>query len=180
MAPSYLEVGSANPSIEVGLFLNSVPTTLYGSSGILFAPKHPQWSLGGWGGGALSWNLVWFRSIDRIVLFSLLLPVWRYQRAIKYIGVCQYYRTWTKSLPLTGLQLEIKDWPIVLMEVKFFGLCFTYIFPHKTGAAVFGSYWKTECPPDLVRYRGGFISNALLCQLVRKLDVCGERLHFSW
>lgn len=134
-----------------------------------------------WGGaGALSWNLVWFRSIDRIVLFSLLLPVWRYQRAIKYIGVCQYYRTWTKSLPLTGLQLEIKDWPIVLMEVKFFGLCFTYIFPHKTGAAVFGSYWKTECPPDLVRYRGGFISNALLCQLVRKLDVCGERLHFSW
>lgn len=52
MAPSYLQVGSANPSIEVGLFLNSVPTTLFGSSGILFAPKHPQWSGGGaWGVG---------------------------------------------------------------------------------------------------------------------------------
>lgn len=51
MAPSYLEVGSANPSIEVGLFLNSVPTTLYGSSGILFAPKHPQWN----GGGGEGW-----------------------------------------------------------------------------------------------------------------------------
>lgn len=176
MAPSYLQVGSANPSIEVGLFLNSVPTTLYGSSGILFAPKHPQWS---WGGGTLSWNLVWFQSIDRIVLFSVLLTVWRYQWVIKYIGVCQYYMTWTNSLPLTGWQLEIKDWPVVLMEVKFFGLCFTYIFPHKTSAGVFGTCWKTECPADLVSYRGGFIFNAFLCQLVKKLDICGEGLHFS-
>lgn len=58
MAPSYLEVGFANPSIEVGLFLNSVPTTLYGSSGILFAPKHPQRSWGGVKkGNVLSRNL---------------------------------------------------------------------------------------------------------------------------
>lgn len=66
------------------------------------------------------------------------------------------------------------------MEVKFFGLRFTYIFPHKNSVAELESYWKTECLKDLVSYMGGFISNALLCQLVRKLDICGERLNFPW
>lgn len=58
--------------------------------------------------------------------------------------------------------MEIKDGAVVLMEVKFFGLRFTSIFPHKTSAAVFGGYWKTECLEDWLRYKRGFISNALL------------------